>query len=215
MHGRNHLHQAASEYLRSAALQEVWWHEWGPEAFALARTLGRPILLNIGASWCRACRTMDREVYARSDIAATINERFVAIRVDRDERPDIDARYQTAVQAIAEHGGLPLTVFCTSEGDVYHGATIIGGDPEGAEKDIRELLAELADVYARDRESIHGAAQFLREQLRKYFALDIPGGRLADAVPALVARAATASYDPQFGGLQSGAERFAEAGFWR
>ncbi|MGH9803767.1 MAG: DUF255 domain-containing protein, partial [Candidatus Acidiferrales bacterium] len=86
----NRLERAASPYLRSAAHQPVDWHEWGPEAFARARELNRPVLLDIGAVWCHWCHVMDRESYENAEIARLINDNFIPIKVDRDERPDID-----------------------------------------------------------------------------------------------------------------------------
>ena len=90
----NSLAHAASAYLRSAMHQPIRWYEWGNEAFAAAREQNKPILLDIGAVWCHWCHVMDRESYEDSGVAAIINEHFVAIKVDRDERPDVDSRYQ-------------------------------------------------------------------------------------------------------------------------
>ncbi|MCI0582139.1 MAG: thioredoxin domain-containing protein, partial [Chloroflexi bacterium] len=108
----NRLAGARSPYLRSAAEQPVAWQEWGPEAFELAAELDRPIWLDIGAIWCHWCHVMDRESYEHPDVAALINASFVPIKVDRDERADIDDRYQTAHQALTGRaGGWPLTMF--------------------------------------------------------------------------------------------------------
>jgi uncharacterized protein YyaL (SSP411 family) len=93
----NRLQKAQSAYLRSAAHQPVQWHEWGGEAFERASQEDKPILLDIGAVWCHWCHVMDRESYENAEIAGIINQHFVAVKVDRDERPDIDARYQSAV----------------------------------------------------------------------------------------------------------------------
>ena len=112
----NSLAQASSSYLRSAMHQPIHWHEWGTEAFEAAKRENKPILLDIGAVWCHWCHVMDRESYESPEIAAIVNEHFIAIKVDRDERPDVDSRYQTAVQAISGQGGWPLTVFLTPEG---------------------------------------------------------------------------------------------------
>ena len=96
----NQLSKAASSYLRSAAHQPVDWREWNSEAFALAQAQNKPILLDIGAVWCHWCHVMDRESYENADVARLINESFIAVKVDRDERPDIDSRYQVAVSAL-------------------------------------------------------------------------------------------------------------------
>ena len=112
----NGLSQAASSYLRSARHQPVQWHAWGEAAFARAQAEDKPILLDIGAVWCHWCHVMDRESYENPEIAALINQHFVAVKVDRDERPDVDARYQAAVSAISGQGGWPLTAILTPDG---------------------------------------------------------------------------------------------------
>ena len=109
----NQLENAASSYLRSARHQPVQWHPWGSAAFARAQAENKPILLDIGAVWCHWCHVMDRESYEDPEMAAIINEHYVAVKVDRDERPDVDARYQAAVSAISGQGGWPLTGFLT------------------------------------------------------------------------------------------------------
>ena len=99
----NSLAQASSAYLRSAMHQPIEWHEWGEEAFAKAQRENKPILLDIGAVWCHWCHVMDRESYESAEMAEIINRQFIAVKVDRDERPDVDSRYQLAVSAIAGH----------------------------------------------------------------------------------------------------------------
>src|ERR1700721_2116031 len=103
----NRLKDSASPYLRSAAHQPIDWHEWGPEAFARAREENKPILLDIGAVWCHWCHVIDRESYENPEIAAIIHKFYVAVKVDRDERPDVDARYQSAISAFSAKGGAP------------------------------------------------------------------------------------------------------------
>src|SRR5438270_582249 len=95
----NSLARASSAYLRSAMHQPIQWHEWGPEAFAAARQADKPMLLDIGAVWCHWCHVMDRESYDDPAIAAIVNEHFIAVKVDRDERPDIDSRHHAAAQS--------------------------------------------------------------------------------------------------------------------
>jgi uncharacterized protein len=107
----NELAKAASAYLRSAAHQPVLWREWNGAAFAQAKAQDKPILLDIGAVWCHWCHVMDRESYENAEVARVINESFIPVKVDRDERPDIDARYQVAVSALTGQGGWPLTAF--------------------------------------------------------------------------------------------------------
>ena len=111
----NALAEAASAYLRSAMHQPVEWHEWGEEAFARANAEDKPVLLDIGAVWCHWCHVMDRESYENSETAKIINKHFVDVKVDRDERPDVDSRYQVAVSAVSGQGGWPLTAFLTPD----------------------------------------------------------------------------------------------------
>ena len=100
----NSLSRASSAYLRSAMHQPIQWREWGEEAFALAKREHKPMLLDIGAVWCHWCHVMDRESYENPAVAQIINENFIAVKVDRDERPDVDSRYQAAVSAISGQG---------------------------------------------------------------------------------------------------------------
>ena len=102
----NLLKNASSAYLRSAMHQPVQWHEWSEEVFAKAAIEDKPILLDIGAVWCHWCHVMDRESYEDPALAEVVNSHFIAMKVDRDERPDVDSRYQAAVQSIAGQGGL-------------------------------------------------------------------------------------------------------------
>src|SRR5574340_472207 len=143
----NSLAQASSSYLRSAMHQPIRWHEWGEEAFEAAKRENKPILLDIGAVWCHWCHVMDRESYDDPMVAHIINERFVAIKVDRDERPDIDSRYQAAVQAISGQGGWPLTVFLTPEGKPFYGGTYFPPDNHYGRPGFRRVLTAISDAY--------------------------------------------------------------------
>src|SRR3984957_4456239 len=115
----NQLEHSASSYLRSARHQPGRGNAGGEAALAQARAEDKPILLDIGAVWCHWCHVMDRESYEDAEIAALINDLFVAVKVDRDERPDVDARYQAAVSAISGQGGWPLTAILTPDGRPY------------------------------------------------------------------------------------------------
>ena len=143
----NSLSRASSSYLRSAMHQPVRWHEWGEEAFALAKRENKPILLDIGAVWCHWCHVMDRESYEDPEIAQIVNERYVAIKVDRDERPDIDSRYQVAVQAISGQGGWPLTGFLTPDGKPFYGGTYFPPHDHHGRPSFGRVLITIADAY--------------------------------------------------------------------
>ena len=138
----NSLSKASSAYLRSAMHQPVQWHEWGEEAFALAQRENKPILLDIGAVWCHWCHVMDRESYDNPEIAQIINTLFVAVKVDRDERPDIDSRYQVAVQSISGQGGWPLTAFLTPDGKPFYGGTYFPPDEDYGRPSFRRVLLQ-------------------------------------------------------------------------
>ena len=143
----NALAHASSAYLRSAMHQPVQWHEWGEEAFALAQRENKPILLDIGAVWCHWCHVMDRESYDNPEIAQIINTLFVAVKVDRDERPDIDSRYQVAVQSVSGQGGWPLTAFLTPDGKPFYGGTYFPPDEGYGRPSFRRVLLSIANAY--------------------------------------------------------------------
>src|SRR5439155_610003 len=143
----NSLSNASSSYLRSAMHQPIRWHEWREEAFEEAKRENKPILLDIGAVWCHWCHVMDRESYDDPEIAQIVNERFVAIKVDRDERPDIDSRYQVAVQAISGQGGWPLTAFLTPDGKPFYGGTYFPPGDSYGRPSFRRALISISAAY--------------------------------------------------------------------
>src|SRR5919205_43633 len=143
----NSLAQASSAYLRSAMHQPIRWHEWGPEAFAAAQRENKPMLLDIGAVWCHWCHVMDRESYDNPEVAQIINERFIAVKVDRDERPDIDSRYQVAISAISGQGGWPLTAFLTPDGKPFFGGTYFSPDDRYGRAGFKRVLQTLAEAF--------------------------------------------------------------------
>jgi uncharacterized protein YyaL (SSP411 family) len=166
-HKSNRLQTARSAYLTSAARQPVDWHEWGDEAFARARTENKPVLLDIGAVWCHWCHVMDRESYEDAETAKLINQHFVPIKVDRDERPDIDARYQAAVSAISGQGGWPLTAFLTPDGKPFFGGTYFPPDDYFGRPGFKRVLAAIAANYATRLPEIRASADSLVEALQK------------------------------------------------
>src|SRR3982074_1336092 len=119
----NALGRAASAYLRSARHQPIAWNEWGAEAFEKAAREDKPVLLDIGAVWCHWCHVMDRESYEDETLAALINEPLIVVKVDRDGRPDVDSRYQAAVQSISGQGGWPLTAVLMPDERPFFGGT--------------------------------------------------------------------------------------------
>ena len=197
----NQLSSSASSYLRSAAHQPIEWHPWGPEAFAKAKREGKPILLDIGAVWCHWCHVMDRESYENEAIAAFINQQFIAIKVDRDERPDVDARYQSAVSAISGQGGWPLTAFLTPDGKPFFGGTYFPPEDRYGRPGLPRVLSTMADVFHNKKTEMEESATSIMAAIahNEGFA-----GRSADLRPELLAKIvqhAVSQFDPRFGGF--------------
>jgi uncharacterized protein YyaL (SSP411 family) len=157
------LQNSASPYLRSAAHQPIDWHEWNDEAFAHAKAQDKPILLDIGAVWCHWCHVIDRESYENPEISRIINEHFVAIKVDRDERPDVDARYQSAISAISGQGGWPLTGFLLPDGKPFFGGTYYPPEDQMGRPGFRRVLLAVADSFKNKRPDLVRAAESLSE----------------------------------------------------
>src|SRR3989441_877814 len=162
----NLLASEPSAYLKSAAHQPVHWHPWGDAAFDTARTLDKPILLDIGAVWCHWCHVMDGESYEDPDIAKLLNEEFVCIKVDRDERPDVDARYQRAVQALTGQGGWPLTAFLNPQGEVFFGGTYFPPEPNPfGRPGFASVLRQVARLYRDQRDKVAQNAEAIRQHV--------------------------------------------------
>ncbi len=162
-HPENRLKDSASPYLRSAAHQPIDWHEWGDAAFERAKIEDKPILLDIGAVWCHWCHVIDRESYENAEIAKIVNEHFVAVKVDRDERPDVDSRYQSAVSAISGQGGWPLTGFLLSDGKPFFGGTYFPPEDQMGRPGFRRVLLAVADSYRNKRAELERAANSLAD----------------------------------------------------
>jgi len=198
----NQLGDAASAYLKSAAHQPIHWHPWGTEAFAEAERTGRPILLDIGAVWCHWCHVMDGESYEDETIAEFLNQHFVCIKVDRDERPDVDARYQRAVQAMIGQGGWPLTAFLTPDGQVFYGGTYFPPDGKYGRPGFRAVLEQVRNVYHSQRDKVAAQALAVRRVLSEQLDEHAPGepsrALLADAMLAM-----GRLFDPVNGGFGS------------
>ncbi len=163
----NRLKDSASPYLRSAAHQPIDWHEWGEEAFARARAENKPILLDIGAVWCHWCHVIDRESYENPAIAGIINQNFVAVKVDRDERPDVDSRYQVAISAISGQGGWPLTGFLTPEGKPFFGGTYFPPEDAMGRPGFGRILLAIAESFRNRRAEVDQAAESIAESVAR------------------------------------------------
>jgi uncharacterized protein len=163
----NRLKDSASPYLRSAAHQPIDWHEWGEGAFSRAKSEDKPVLLDIGAVWCHWCHVIDRESYENAEIAKIINEHFVPVKVDRDERPDVDSRYQSAISAISGQGGWPLTGFLMSDGRPFFGGTYFPPEDQQGRPGFRRVLLAVAEAYKNKRDELTKTADALAEAMAK------------------------------------------------
>jgi uncharacterized protein len=163
----NRLKNSASPYLRSAAHQPIHWYEWGESAFTRAKSENKPLLLDIGAVWCHWCHVIDRESYENVEIAKIINELFVPVKVDRDERPDVDSRYQSAISAISGQGGWPLTGFLLPDGRPFYGGTYFPPVDQQGRPSFRRVLLAVAEAYKNKHEELLKTADALADAVAK------------------------------------------------
>src|SRR5215471_3519550 len=199
----NALAQASSSYLRSAMRQPVNWHEWGEEAFAAAKRENKPILLDIGAVWCHWCHVMDRESYDDPEIAQLLNERFVAVKVDRDERPDIDSRYQVAISSISGQGGWPLTAFLTPDGKPFYGGTYFPPNDHYGRPSFRRVLTTIADAFREKNTEVIQQAGLVEEAIRHSESLEGKSGDFSTVAVEEIIEAALRMFDDRNGGFGS------------
>jgi uncharacterized protein YyaL (SSP411 family) len=197
----NALASSASAYLRSAMHQPVDWMEWSQSAFDRAVEEDKPILLDIGAVWCHWCHVMDRESYEDPATARIINENFVAMKVDRDERPDVDTRYQAAVSAISGQGGWPLTAFLTPDGKPYFGGTYFPPEDRHGRPSFQRVLLTMAEAFQNRRGEVDESAASVLEAIEHNESFS---GRAGNPGPELVEKMVLAtlkSVDMRHGGF--------------
>ena len=199
----NLLGRSASSYLRSARHQPVHWHPWSTEAFSRAQSEDKPILLDIGAVWCHWCHVMDRESYENPELAALINDHFIAVKVDRDERPDIDARYQSAVSAISGQGGWPLTAFLTPAGQPYFGGTYFPTDDRFGRPGFKRILTTMSQVWKERREEALDSAQSVMAAIEQNEGFSGRGGDLNLALAQKLTDSILKQFDTRNGGFGS------------
>ncbi len=206
----NALAAETSPYLRQHAENPVDWLPWGPVAFARARAEDKPMLLSIGYSACHWCHVMERESFEDPRTAALMNEDFVCVKVDREERPDVDAIYMEAVQAMTGRGGWPLNVFLTPEQLPFYGGTYFPPEPRQGMPAWTQVLVAIAESWSERREEIRAGGERLRERL----AAGALPARSCEAIEPAALDAAVArlgeSYDPRNGGF-GGAPKFPQA----
>jgi uncharacterized protein YyaL (SSP411 family) len=181
--------------------QPIEWYEWGPEAFAKAKAADKPILLDIGAVWCHWCHVMDRESYENPKTAALINQHFIAVKVDRDERPDVDARYQAAVQTMAGQGGWPLTALLTSDGRPFFGGTYFPPDDRYGRPGFPRVLETLAGVWRERRAELDKTASQVVAAIDHGESFSGRTGSLGPGIVDSLIGSALASFDKEHGGF--------------
>jgi uncharacterized protein YyaL (SSP411 family) len=199
----NVLAQARSSYLRSAMHQPVAWQEWSAEAFARAEREDKPVLLDIGAVWCHWCHVMDRESYEDATLAPVINEHFIPIKVDRDERPDVDSRYQAAVQAISGQGGWPLTAILTPDGRPFFGGTYFPRHDRMGRPGLERVLRIMADAWKTRRAEVLESAGSVIAAIEHGEAFAGRSGTLNRSITEKLIASALHQFDPHYGGFGS------------
>ena len=200
-HAANSLSRASSSYLRSAMHQPIQWHEWGAEAFAAAQRENKPMLLDVGAVWCHWCHVMDRESYDDPEVAKIINENFIAVKVDRDERPDIDSRYQAAVGALTGQGGWPLTAFLTPDGKPFYGGTYFPPDDHYGRPSFKRVLLAIAQAFREKSGEVAEQADTVTRAISQVESFAGGGGEVSPALVDGIVESALKMFDSRNGGF--------------
>ncbi len=207
----NRLAQETSPYLLQHAGNPVDWHPWGDEAFARAREEDKPILLSIGYAACHWCHVMEHESFEDEATAQLMNEHFVSVKVDREERPDVDAVYMDAVVAFNRgSGGWPMTVFLTPDGRPFFGGTYYPPEPRHGLPSFRQVLQAMANVYRDERDAVVQQADAIVEALRQSAQIEPSREPLSDAIFADAIAVLRSQFDDRWGGF-GGAPKFPPA----
>jgi uncharacterized protein YyaL (SSP411 family) len=206
----NRLANETSPYLLQHKDNPVDWYPWGEEALERAREEDKPILLSVGYSDCHWCHVMERESFEDEATARIMNEHFVNIKVDREERPDIDSIYMSAVQALTRHGGWPMTVFLTPDGAPFYGGTYFPPAPRGGLPSFQQVLLSLADAYTSRRDEVLRSAESVREYLEASTGAAMPKATVGLELLDGAAGSLLSQLDRRFGGF-GGAPKFPQA----
>src|SRR5215207_7539581 len=206
----NRLAQETSPYLLQHKNNPVDWYPWGEEALEKARAEDKPILLSVGYSACHWCHVMERESFEDEATAEIMNKHFVNIKVDREERPDVDSIYMSAVQAMTRHSGWPMTVFMTPAGAPFYGGTYFPPVPSRGMPSFKQVRLSLADAYANRREEVLASAENVREFLKESSTASIPRSEVSEGLLTHAANALAGQIDNRFGGFD-GAPKFPQA----
>jgi uncharacterized protein len=201
----NRLAQETSPYLLQHADNPVDWYPWGEEAFARARDEDKPILLSVGYAACHWCHVMEHESFEDDETATVMNERFVNIKVDREERPDVDSLYMDAVVALTGHGGWPMTVFLTPQGEPFLGGTYYPPEPRHGLPSFKQVLAAVSDAYKERRGDVAEQAGALVQAVSREVAPS--ADPLTESLLGQASRNLRAQFDSEWGGW-GGAPKF-------
>ncbi len=203
----NRLAEETSPYLLQHKDNPVDWFPWGEEALEKSRKEDKPILLSVGYSACHWCHVMERESFEDEQTARMMNEHYVNVKVDREERPDIDSIYMSAVQALTRHGGWPMTVFLTPDGAPFYGGTYFPPVPSRGMPSFQQVLLSLADAYTNRRDEVLQSAESVRDYLQAATSTEIPKSALGPELLDAAAESLKAQLDHTFGGF-GGAPKF-------
>jgi hypothetical protein len=206
----NRLAQETSPYLLQHADNPVDWYPWGDDAFAKARAEDKPILLSVGYAACHWCHVMEHESFEDDETAALMNERFVNVKVDREERPDVDSLYMDAVVALTGHGGWPMTVFLTPDGEPFLGGTYYPPEPRHGLPSFQQVLTAVSDAYRERRGDVARQASAIVDAVRRSASLQPSTDPLTEGVLGEATRALARQFDREWAGW-GGAPKFPPA----
>jgi uncharacterized protein YyaL (SSP411 family) len=209
----NRLARETSPYLLQHARNPVDWYPWGDEAFAKARAEDKPLLLSVGYSACHWCHVMEHESFENPEIAEVMNRHFVNVKVDREERPDVDQIYMEAVQSLTGRGGWPMTVFLTPDGAPFYGGTYFPPDDRHGLPGFPRLLAAIADAWATRRGEVVASSRRIGEALNQSDRLRAASELLTPAILGEAFQGISAQFDDAEGGL-GGAPKFPQPMIW-
>jgi uncharacterized protein YyaL (SSP411 family) len=194
----NRLSRERSPYLLHAAHQKIEWYPWGEEAFERARNEDKPLFLSTGAVWCHWCHVMAKECFESDEVASLLNERFINIKLDRDERPDIDRIYQRAVAAMGMNGGWPLSVFLTPDKKPFFGGTYFPPEDRHGRPGFPKVIVSVSEFYKTKKDEI----QTYTERVLQFLQPEVSGsGELSESIVQDILKKVLSELDPQNGGF--------------